>query len=385
MNLDLVAPLRRMADRTPPERNRVVDAVRAASIGVVVVWHWSLSITHRDEAGALVNPNPLEHVPGSWAATWLLQVMPAFFLVGGYANFSAWTSARERGDGVLAFLGRRFRRLLLPVVVFVGVWAAAMAPLWWGSMSPRSVLDRYAIVFDPLWFVGPYLFVVLLVPLTAPAHRRHPVATLGLLGVGVAAVDAIRFASGVAPIGWLNLALVWLLIHQLGYLWADGTLRGLSTRQSAGLVGLGLLGLVASTSLDVYPRSLVATPGTEISHLTPPTAVIAMAAVFQLGTILLVAPRLAGLLRRRRPWMAVIAINAVIMTVFLWHMTALVLSILTFEALGGTLGGDPTLSWWLTRPLWVAGPALVLVPMVAGFAPLELGRRSRGGPPASGT
>jgi hypothetical protein len=29
-------------------------------------------------------PNPIHVVPGGWLATWLLQVMPVFFLVGGY-------------------------------------------------------------------------------------------------------------------------------------------------------------------------------------------------------------------------------------------------------------------------------------------------------------
>lgn len=227
----------------------------------------------------------MEHVPGAWAATWLLQVMPAFFMVGGYANCAAWTSARRRGDGTFDFLRRRFHRLL---------------------------------------------------------------------------------------------------VHQLGYLWADGTLRRLSSRQTAGLAGLGLLGLIGLTALDVYPRSLVATTETEISHLSPPTVVIAVAALFQLGTILLFAPRLARMLQRRRPWMAVIAANAVILTIFLWHMTALLLSIYVFEGFGGTLGDDPTVSWWLTRPLWIVGPAVVLAPLVAVFAPFEVGlSRSRGNHPGA--
>jgi surface polysaccharide O-acyltransferase-like enzyme len=379
VSISPVRSLERMSDRTPPERNRVVDAVRAGSIGVVVVWHWSLSITYRDDTGALVNPNPLEHVPGAWAATWLLQVMPAFFMVGGYANCAAWTSARRRGDGTFDFLRRRFHRLLVPVVVFLAVWAVIEAARRWGLGAQRPVIDRYAIVFDPLWFVGAYLIVVLFVPLTATAHRRHPAVTLGLLCVSVAAVDAVGFATGVTAIRWLNLVLVWMLVHQLGYLWADGTLRRLSSRQTAGLAGLGLLGLIGLTALDVYPRSLVATTETDISHLNPPTVVIAVAALFQLGTILLFAPRLARVLQRRRPWMAVIAANAVILTIFLWHMTALLLSIFVFEGLGGTLGDDPTVSWWLTRPLWIIGPAVVLAPLVAVFAPFEVGRRSPDG------
>ena len=31
-------------------------------------------------------PNPLDEIPLGWAATWVLQVMPMFFIVGGFAN-----------------------------------------------------------------------------------------------------------------------------------------------------------------------------------------------------------------------------------------------------------------------------------------------------------
>lgn len=75
-----------LVDATPASRDRVVDFLRAASICVVVLWHWSLSITHWDGDYALVMPNPIGYVPGKWMATWVLQVMPVFFFVGGYAT-----------------------------------------------------------------------------------------------------------------------------------------------------------------------------------------------------------------------------------------------------------------------------------------------------------
>jgi fucose 4-O-acetylase-like acetyltransferase len=369
--------LRRLVDETPPERNRVVDAMRALSIVVVVVWHWSLSITHRDESGALVNPNPIDQVPGAWAATWVLQVMPVFFVVGGYANLAAWTSVTsEMGDGPASveFLRRRARRLLAPVAAFVVVWAVIDLVGRWLNDDHRSVLDIYAIVFNPLWFVAAYLLMVLLVPLTATAHRRRPTLTLVGLVIAVAAIDVARFNLGLDAIGWVNFALAWALAHQLGYLWHDGWFgQGWSQRSTAATV-VGLAGLALLTSLEVYPRSLVATEETDISHLSPPTALISVAALFQLGLILMCRPVLERYLQRRGPWMAVVGVNAVIMTIFLWHMTALLVSILLFETAGGTLGHEATASWWLTRPLWVVGPAIVLLPLVAMFAVFEVNR-----------
>jgi surface polysaccharide O-acyltransferase-like enzyme len=71
---------------TPASRDRVVDAARALCIVVVTLWHWTLSVTHRTADGSLAMPNPIHAVSGGWLATWVLQIMPVFFLVGGYAN-----------------------------------------------------------------------------------------------------------------------------------------------------------------------------------------------------------------------------------------------------------------------------------------------------------
>jgi len=79
-----------LVEATPTSRDRVVDLLRAASIGVVVLWHWSFSITQWNTNGALTMPNFIGDVPGLWALTWVMQVMPVFFLVCGYANLAGW-------------------------------------------------------------------------------------------------------------------------------------------------------------------------------------------------------------------------------------------------------------------------------------------------------
>ena len=61
-------------------------------------WHWTFSITHWHD-GRLVMPNPIADVPGLWAATWVLQVMPVFFFVGGYANLAGWQATERDGTG----------------------------------------------------------------------------------------------------------------------------------------------------------------------------------------------------------------------------------------------------------------------------------------------
>lgn len=57
-----------LADRTSDERDRFVDLLRGAAITVVILWHWSLSLTQWGD-GELVMPNPIDAVPGAWLAT----------------------------------------------------------------------------------------------------------------------------------------------------------------------------------------------------------------------------------------------------------------------------------------------------------------------------
>jgi acyltransferase-like protein len=373
-----------LVDATPDSRDRVVDLLRAVSICVVVAWHWTFSILHWHD-GALTMPNPVGDVPGLWTATWLLQVMPLFFLVGGYANLAGWEATVRRGGGARQFLAKRFARLLRPVAVYVVAWT--VLDLAWRAGGGRSVLDWGSVVFVPLWFLGVYAGVVALVPVTARlhgtgrdgAHRRGAVGTLAALGLGVAAADVARLgfdldAGGVT--GLAGSAFVWVLCHQLGYWWQDGSLVSGGRRVAVAVTAAGLAALALLTGLGPYSRSMVAIRGEDTSNMFPTTACIAALAVLQLGVVLLVRDRLDAWLRRRRPaWRAVVAANGVAMTVFCWHMTALVAFVGLYQAAGFTLSSEPTAAWWLTRPVWLAGPGVLLAVLVAGLARFEGLRR----------
>jgi hypothetical protein len=383
-----------LVDATPDSRDRVVDLLRAVSICVVVVWHWTFSILHWHD-GALRMPNPVGDVPGLWAATWLLQVMPLFFLVGGYANLAGWEATVRRGGGAREFLAKRFARLLRPVAVYVVAWT--VLDLAWRASGGRSVLDWGLVVFVPLWFLGVYAGVVALVPVTARLHggagahngRRRAVGTLAALAIGVAVADIARLGYGVDAGGGTGLAgsaFVWVLCHQLGYWWRDGSLVAGGRRVAVAVTATGLGALALLTGLGPYSRSMVAIRGEDTSNMFPTTACIAALAVLQLGVVLLVRDRLDAWLRRRRPaWRAVVAANGVAMTVFCWHMTALVAFVGLYQAAGLTLPAEPTAGWWLARPVWLVGPGVVLALLVAGLARFEMpgspgspGRRIRG-------
>ncbi|WP_052667296.1 acyltransferase family protein [Nitriliruptor alkaliphilus] len=368
--------LDRFVEATPPDRDRFVDLLRVVSIAVVIVWHWALSIT-RWEDGALSMPNPIDVIPGGWLLTWALQIMPMFFLVGGFANYAGWRSVQDDGGAAREFYGARAHRLLLPPVVFLVAWFVLEVLLWLVRTDHRNVLEWGTIVFIPFWFLAAYLWVVLLVPLTARLHAAGGVLTVTVMGALVALVDVGRFHLGLEQLGLVNSALVWVFVHQLGYFYRDGTLERIGWRGQLSLVLAAVAGMIVLTSLPVYPRSMVATRELAFSHMWPTTAVIAVVALLQAGLAMLLRPVASSWLARRRVWKVVIAVNAVILTVFVWHMTAKVAFIGLYEALGFELIAQPTAAWWAQRPLWVLGPGVVLGLLVATFARFELTTRGR--------
>ena len=86
-----------MTSDPPQERDTYIDFLRAFSLLVVVAWHWVFTIVIWKDDGPHAT-NPIGFTTGLWAATWLLQVMPLFFYVGGYSHLVAWERARSRGE-----------------------------------------------------------------------------------------------------------------------------------------------------------------------------------------------------------------------------------------------------------------------------------------------
>ena len=92
------------------ERDRYVDWLRAVSLVVVVLWHWAFTIL-RWTPGGPQPTNPLGFFSGLWIFTWLLQVMPLFFYVGGYAHLVSWQRAQARGTSLARYIAGHIRPL----------------------------------------------------------------------------------------------------------------------------------------------------------------------------------------------------------------------------------------------------------------------------------
>jgi fucose 4-O-acetylase-like acetyltransferase len=362
--------VRDLADTTPARRDRYVDFLRAFAIVMVVVGHWlAVMITFRD--GRLGGEHALAVAPWTHWLTWLIQVMGIFFLVGGYANAASWNSAQRRGDDYTDWLGSRAERLLRPTTVFIAVGIAVAAAARLAGVDPELVRLAAWVVAISLWFLAVYLVVVALTPAMLYAHRRWGLAVPAALTVIAAGFDALRLNTGVGYLGAANFLVVWLILPQLGFAWRDGTLTRTPARPWLLFLG-GSAALVALTTIGPYPVSMVGVPGAEVQNTSPPTLALLSLAVAQTGLVLLLAGLLRPWLRRRRVWMAVIAVNGGIMTLFLWHMVPVLVAALALYPTG--IMPQPEIgsaSWFAWRPVWVAACALLLGVLVAVFARFE--------------
>ena len=354
--------------QTPADRNRVADFLRFASLAVVVLGHWLMAAVTRDAAG-LHGQNVLVAQPWSRWLTWVFQVMPIFFFVGGYANATGWASAQARGQGYVDWVRARAARLLRPTLPVVALWVPLAGVLALAGIPDDVLRLGTGTVMVPLWFLSVYIVIVSLTPVTAWLHERFGVAAIIGLATVATLVDVAHLA-GVPLIGWTNFVWVWATVHQLGYLWRDGTLTRRGFVPPA-LAAAGLTALVLLTTVGGYPVSMLGVDGAARTNNSPPSIALIALGVMQVGLVLSARGPLDRWLHRPRVWATVVGGASVAMTLYLWHMTAMVAGIgLAYAArLIPATAFDRT--WWLTRPLWIAALALILVPLVLVFRRFE--------------
>lgn len=360
-----------LAGATPSTRDRYVDFLRAFSVLIVVFGHW-LGAAIAWQGGVLTAQSALDAITGLWVITWFLQVMPIFFFVGGFSNYVTYQGLRRLDESGWTFFRGRASRLLRPTSVFLLFWAlVAPFAVRLPALPPDAGSKALPVLVGPLWFLGVYLALVAFSPLMANLHVRFRWSALAALAALPLVVDIVRFVGGVGWIGSANLLFVWLLIHQLGFFYADGTFDRLTPRFFATLAVLGYGSMFALTRLAVYPSSMVGCCADEISNMAPPTLAILALGIGQIGLAMLLRPPLTRWLNRKRPWTAVIAVNATIMTFYLWHLSALVIAVATLFPLGFPQPEVGSSLWWATRPLWIAVLTLPLAGLVALFGRFE--------------
>jgi peptidoglycan/LPS O-acetylase OafA/YrhL len=345
-------------------RDSAVDLVKALCLLVVVGLHSLM-------AGVTVGPDGLNvtnALAGNYAfawATWGVQVMPLFFLLGGFASITHWRRLRDAGASPADYIRERVNRLARPAILPIALVGATLATLALTGVSGEVLSGVGYKIGQPLWFLAVYLGCSAFIPVMTRLHEAAPKLTLLALLAIALTVDTVSVTFDLTAVSYLNFLFVWLFIQQLGFWYADGAFAvfprwSLLALGVAAYATLVFLTLVVGYSTDMY------------ENLNPPTTCILVLGTGQIFLVAFAHPwltKLASLGVMRR---AANAINGNSMTIYLWHVPVVVVIALTM--LGAAMPMPEPLSsdWWRTRPLFLALVAVALIPVV-----LVIARRER--------
>jgi surface polysaccharide O-acyltransferase-like enzyme len=324
------------------KRDLTLDFVRVVCVLLVVLVHLLEVGVGRPVSGGLAVTRPLDHEPWFAGATWAGQVMPLFFVVGGFASLTAWRSATRKGKTAAGYIQGRVIRLALPALplfIFYVIVIGAATLLGVDAAFLKGITNGAG---SPLWFLAAYVLVQAFVPLMSRLHERAPKLTLGVLFAAAVLVDVARFDIGITEIGLINLVFVWLFVQQVGFWYADGWFARRAWWQLVLVALVCYLALVPLTTIAPYSPDM-------LTDLNPPTVPLMLLAVAQACVLRLLKRPLSALMRTRGAQGLVYVAGTRLMTIYLWHLPLIIALSGLCIVIPGFLPTPLTGAWWWTR------------------------------------
>lgn len=326
------------------KRDLTLDLARVFCVLLVVVIHLLFIGVGRNAEGELVISRPLEEQPWFAGVTWAGQIMPLFFVVGGFASLAAWRSSVRRGGTAADYVKTRVLRLAQPslplflfyVVVIGGATLLAIAPELVGTVVEGAG--------SPLWFIAAYCLCQAVVPVMARLHARAAAPTLAVLLLGVVIVDAARYGSGVTQLGYLNMLFVWLLVQQTGFWYADGWFTRRAWWQLVLIAAACYAALVPLTTFGPYNTDMLV-------NLNPPTLPLVLLGLAQACVLRLLRPALARLMATHAARAVVFLVGTRLMTIYLWHLPVIIIVAGLGLLIPGASPEPASPAWWWSRIL----------------------------------
>ncbi|WP_052460923.1 acyltransferase family protein [Microbacterium gorillae] len=354
------------APRVPAERDLTLDLTRVSCVVLVVLVHVLFTGVGRAPDGALVIERTVEATAWFGPLSWVLNIMPLFFVVGGFAARVGWTSAQRRGATAADFVRVRLQRLArpaLPLFLFFALilGVARLLPL---DAGMRAMVDTIAIgVGSPLWFLAAYMLTQALAPLMIRFHERNawaPIVVLAVLALvvdlfvqrivteswGMPRIDLTTWDIGSDLFGLPNVVFVWLLAQQIGFVMADGWFARRRRWQLVGIILVGYALIWALVALVPYATGM-------LRNQWPPTLLMAILAVIQAAGLTLLKPALAALMRTRVAQGFVFLVGSRLMTTYLWHLPMIMVLTGLELLLPFPMPFPGSALWWWTRPLFL--------------------------------
>jgi fucose 4-O-acetylase-like acetyltransferase len=335
------------------KRDLTLDLARVFCVLLVVVIHLLFVGVDTQARSGIALVRPLEAQSWFPIATWFGQIMPLFFVVGGFASMTAWRSLQRRGGDGADYVKSRVLRLAQPTfplfcfyIVAIGVGLILIDLT--GALSFEVLDGVFFGAGSPLWFIAAYAICQALVPFLAHLHAVAPKRTVLVLLLCVIAIDTLHYATaglGITSywLGLLNLLFVWPLVQQIGFWYADGFFdRPWWQLALISLAGLGMLWPL--TAFGPYDVNMLV-------NLNPPTLPLVFLGLSQAAFLRLLKRPLSALMRTRVARGIVFLVGTRLMTIYLWHLPVIIALSGIAILIPGFSPRPNSSEWWLTRPI----------------------------------
>lgn len=362
---------------TPRDRDRAVDVARLGALLVVMFGHCALLLATIDDGGLRIG-NLLGAIPPLAPVTWVLQVMPLFFLAGGAAG--AYGYHRQSSWGTWLFT--RSQRLCRPVFWYLAAWTVGLLVVR-GVLGPDAAASVGRESVALLWFLGVYFVTLAFVPALVRVRTAAGfAAVVGVLLVLAVAMDAARIAADDADVGIANFVIVWLIPVVIGVAYARRVVRPPAALLIA---AVALATQVVVALLGPYQVSLVVTGTADMSNVSPPTALLALHCVWMSCLFVACSGAIGRWAQRPRVWAVVATGNTGAMTLYLWHIPAIAVATFTLHAFGLDAFYPSEPDFWPMLALRAAVFAVVMAIVFTALSPLEHRRLPWWDAPAAAT
>ncbi|MCT7662072.1 acyltransferase family protein [Mycobacterium deserti] len=354
---------RTVSDATPATRDRAVDVARLAALVVVMFGHCGLLLATIDSDGLRIG-NLLGEVPAIAPVTWLVQVMPLFFLAGGAAGAYGWHSGKAWGS----WLFTRAQRLCRPVFWYLAAWSVGLivVRLTLGADAAAGI-GRESVAL--LWFLGVYLVALAFVPaLTRLRSGRQAAILVAALLAVATAFDGFRLATDAPMAGVANFLIVWLIPIVIGVAYARQLIR---PQAALAAVVLALAAQITLAAIGPYDVSLVVTGTERMSNVSPPTLLLGLHCTWMSCAFVVAARAIQRWAEGPRVWRVIAVGNGGAMTLYLWHIPAIAVAAFAMNAVGLDAYDVDAPGFWGLLALRAVVFAVVMAVMFRLLSPLE--------------
>lgn len=157
--------------------------------------------SHPNTALGVTGGNALEQARQMAWFGWILQVVPLFFVVGGFSSAMSLDAHTERADGATGrpqdWVAARLRRMVAPAVALATLWLLLVVAGYAVGLGGMVAAGATAAAI-PLWFLSNDTIDTALAPFVLTRFRANP-ARFALLGLGAFAASAVFYGFGALP------------------------------------------------------------------------------------------------------------------------------------------------------------------------------------------